>query len=163
LIVVMMGVSGSGKTRIGRLLAESLGWTFVDADDLHPPENIARMTAGTALDDSDREPWLQAIRAELLRLQAEGEDVVLACSALRAAFRRRLTEELRDVRFVHLSGSRELILDRLNSRRGHFMPAELLGSQFEALEIPSDSITVDAGLHPEAIVGTIREALFRMP
>jgi gluconokinase len=157
-IVVVMGVSGSGKTTVGRLLAASLGATFMDADDFHPPENVAKMRAGRALDDADRAPWLARLHEELARHATRDESVVLACSALKIAYRDALSRGL-DVAFVHLAGSREVIGARLASRSGHYMPPSLLDSQFAALESPPDAITVDIDAAPEAIVAHILATL----
>lgn len=159
LVLVVMGVAGSGKTTIGRALAESLGWPFADADDFHPPANIAKMSAGQPLDDTDRAPWLAALRAfidERLRLLAPA---VVACSALKNSYRTQLRADPALVRFIFLHGSRELLLARLQSRRGHFMPPALLDSQLAALEPPPDALTVDIAPPPAAIVATLRAAL----
>lgn len=154
-----MGVAGSGKTSVGRALANALGWPFFDADDFHSPENIATMTRGVALTDVDREPWLAALRALLHKLDAEQRDAVLACSALRAHFRDRLRAAAREVRYVYLRASTELLAQRLAARRGHFMRAELLASQLSTLEEPGDAIAIDAARTPVEIVAEIRTAL----
>jgi gluconokinase len=158
LIVVVMGVSGAGKTTIGKLLAEQLGWVFVDADDFHSAANIEKIRQGTALDEKDREPWLEAIRTAELRWTSERQDVVLACSALRQAYRERL-DIAPEVRFVYLKASRELISQRLLSRRGHFANLLLLASQFDTLEEPHDAFTVAAEKLPGAIAAEIRRRL----
>lgn len=147
MIVVVMGVAGSGKTRIGTMLAGQLGWPFLDADDFHPPANIAKMAAGIPLDDADRIPWLEAIHAKLTKI----ENAVLACSALKERYRQRLGAGL-DVRFVYLRATRELIAARLRERRGHFFAPELIESQFEALEEPGDALVVDAAQAAATIV-----------
>jgi gluconokinase len=159
MIVVLMGVSGSGKSHIGRLLAADLGWPFIEGDDLHPPANIARMASGVPLTDREREPWLEEIRRTLTSLDGAGESAVLACSALRKEFRQRLAEGLSSVRFVFLAGSYELILERLRARRGHFMPPALLRTQFATLEIPEESISIDVSGTPEEIVAQIRSEI----
>lgn len=159
MIIVVMGVAGSGKTRVGRALAERLGWPFFDADDLHPPENIATMSGGVPLTDAEREPWLEALRGLLQRMHAEGRDLVLACSALRARFRERLRDGAGEVRYVYLRADRELLARRLTTREGHFMPAALLDSQLAALEEPEGELTVDAAAPPEEIVEEIRARL----
>jgi gluconokinase len=137
-IIVVMGVAGSGKSTVGALLAQKLGFEFLDADEHHPPENVEKMAAGIALDDQDRWPWLQRLNAELHRR----EDVVLACSALKESYRARLGDGLRCC-FVHLRGSPELIGARLAARQHRYMPASLLASQFAALEPPAHAIDVD--------------------
>ena len=140
--VVLMGVCGCGKTSVGRALADELHWAFLDADDLHPDANVAKMAAGQALDDGDRWPWLDRIAGELARLEARGEHAVLACSALRQRYRDRIAQG-RELRWVYLKGDAQTIEPRLASRSGHFMPASLLASQFEALEEPAGAMIVD--------------------
>lgn len=132
-----MGVSGSGKSTVGLALAERLGWLFVDGDALHPPENVAKMHAGHALNDADRAPWLAAIRARIDAWRAAGTTGVITCSALKRRYRDALIGENTDVSLVYLEGSPALIAGRLAERRGHFMPESLLDSQFAALEPPS--------------------------
>jgi gluconokinase len=158
LIVIVMGVAGVGKTTVGKLLAEQLGWKFVDADDFHSAANTEKIRQGAALDDSDREPWLDVIRTSELRWTSQGQDVVLACSALRHDYREKL-QIAPDVRFVYLKGSRELISERLRSRRGHFANPLLLASQFDTLEEPHDAITVAAEKSLEDVVAEIRTRL----
>ncbi len=145
MIVVMMGVCGCGKTTIGRGVAEALGWSFLDADDFHPPANVAKMASGIPLTDEDRWPWLDRLRDELAAVNRRGEHAVLACSALKRAYRARLAAA-GDVRFVYLKGDRETIAGRLGSREGHYMPASLLDSQLAALEEPDDALVVNAAL-----------------
>ena len=162
MIVVLMGVCGCGKTTVGRPLAQELGWTFVDADDLHPPANVAKMAGGIALTDEDRWPWYDRIVLELRRLADQGRHVVLACSALKQAYRDRLARA-GDVRFVYLKGDAVTIEPRLAGRKGHFMPASLLASQFAALEEPAGAIVVDiaqpAAAQVAAIARVLREEL----
>ena len=146
-----MGVSGCGKTTIGRLLAERLGVSFLDGDDFHPPENTARMRAGLPLEDSHRQPWLERLAAEL----AGRDGVVLACSALKARYRAILAGRGAKPVFIHLSAPPEVIAARLAKRQGHFMPASLLDSQFATLEPPSGAITVDAAAPPESVLAAI--------
>lgn len=151
MILVVMGVSGAGKTTIGTALARALGWPFLDADDYHPPENVAKMAAGIALDDEDRWPWLQKINTKLKR----EENAVLACSALKESYRQRLSAGLRDCRVVYLHGSFELIAERSRARRHRYMPASLLESQFAALEPPANAIRIDVAADPSACVAAI--------
>ncbi len=158
MIVVVMGVCGSGKTTVGRALAAMLHWRFVDADDFHPPANVAKMAQGVPLADADRWPWLDRIVAELKVDQRAGRHVVVACSALRQAYRDRLAQA-GEVRFAYLKGDAASIEPRIAGRSGHFMPASLLASQFATLEEPAEAITVDVA-QPVAIqVGVIASAL----
>jgi gluconokinase len=136
-VLVLMGVSGSGKTTVGALLAGRLGWSAAEADDFHPPGNIAKMRSGMPLDDADRLPWLAAIAAQIDRWRAEGKCGVVTCSALKRRYRDIIVGDRADVRLVFLKGERELIADRLTARLGHFMPPTLLESQFAALEEPT--------------------------
>jgi len=158
MIVVLMGVSGSGKSTVGEALAARLGWRWIDADDLHPPQNVAKMAAGIPLTDDDRGPWLDRIVDALRRATAEGDDVVLACSALKQRYRDRLAQA-GDVRFVHLRGDPQTIAGRLAARRHRYMPATLLESQYAALEAPADAIDVDIGASVEQQVQAIVAAL----
>ena len=159
MIVVVMGVAGSGKTTVGRALAASLGRPFFDADDFHPPENIARMRAGVPLTDADREPWLASLCALIERADAAGEDIVLACSALRARFRDRLRAAANDLRYVYLEAGRDVIARRLAARAGHFMSPDLVASQFANLEEPDDALVVDATRPPQELVAEIERKL----
>jgi gluconokinase len=152
MIVVVMGVSGSGKSVIGSALAERLGWQFFDADDFHPSENLRQMRSGIPLTDADRELWLAHLRDLLERADAATQNVVLACSALRRHFREELHAAARDVRIVYLRGAFELIDGRLRARQGHFMPPELLRSQYEALEEPDDALVIDVIEEPAKVV-----------
>lgn len=138
LVVVMMGVSGSGKTTVASMLAGRLGWAFAEADDFHPPANIAKMHGGTPLTDEDRLPWLRAIAAQIDRWRAARQNGVITCSALKRRYRTIIVGERPEVRLVYLKGDRELIHRRMVARHGHFMPASLLRSQFEALEEPTE-------------------------
>jgi gluconokinase len=148
-----MGVTGAGKTTIGTLLAQKLGWQLADADDFHPAANIEKMSHGVPLDDSDRAPWLAALHHAIERWNAEGRNVVLACSALKRSYR----DELRagPVQFVYLKGSYGLILQRLRARHGHFANESILKGQFADLEGPDDAITVEVDKTPEEIVSEI--------
>jgi gluconokinase len=163
MIIVLMGVAGSGKTTVGRALAARLGCAFFDADDFHPAENIARMHAGVPLTDADREPWLASLCALVERVDAAGEDVVLACSALRARFRARLRAAANDLRYVYLRADRNVIARRLGARAGHFMSADLLGSQFAALEEPDDALVLDASRTPAELAAEIERSLASRP
>ncbi|NPV57268.1 MAG: gluconokinase [Anaerolineae bacterium] len=150
-----MGVSGCGKSAVGRALADELGWRFIDADDVHPPQNIDKMSRGIPLSDADRAPWLDALAALIVRHLELGETGVMACSALKAAYRRRL-QVAAGVHLVYLKGTYELCEARLKSRAGHYMPALLLASQFADLEEPGDALTLDAAQPVEALVAHIR-------
>src|SRR2546425_4121644 len=161
--VVLMGVSGSGKTTVGRSLAAELGWTFLDADDFHSQASIAKMAAGIALTDDDRFPWLDRLAEEIRAETARGRDVVLACSALKQAYRERLAQGARqDLVFVYLKGDATTIEPRLALRSGHYMPASLLASQFAALEEPAGAIVVDIRPTPKAQAAEIAAQLRSM-
>lgn len=163
MIILLMGVAGSGKTTIGKKLAEQLGWSFRDADDFHPRSNIAKMSAGLPLDDADRAPWLAAIRQHIDQCAARGVSAVVTCSALKEKYRALLLRGAPDVRLVHLAGSFDLINERMMARQGHFMKPEMLRSQFEALEAPTDAISVDVAQSPEGVAAEIRERLELLP
>lgn len=156
--LIVMGVSGSGKSTIAEALGEQLGWRFEDGDSFHPKSNVEKMAAGHPLSDEDRWPWLNAIADEIERVCSAGGHVIIACSALKHAYRDVLLRGRSDVRFVFLKGTQELIADRLARRKGHFMPPELLTSQFRTLEPPEPSehvITVEIDASVEAIVDDI--------
>jgi len=159
IVIILMGVSGSGKTTIGARLAQSLGWIFLDADGLHPVQNRDQMSRGIALSDADREPWLDAVRQSIERLLSATTSAVLACSALKRSYRRRIVVDPARVKIVYLKGTKELIAARLRERKGHFMNPELLQSQFDTLEEPHDAIAIDIAASPDAIVATIRDRL----
>ncbi|MBU6461688.1 MAG: gluconokinase [Bradyrhizobium sp.] len=161
-----MGVSGSGKSTIADKLAETLGWTYEDGDKFHPASNVAKMKAGHPLTDEDRWPWLRAIAAEIDRAGKAGEHVVIACSALKRAYRDLLVHGRSDVRIIFLNGTQQLIADRLAKRKGHFMPPDLLPSQFRALEPPAfdeNPVTVSIDASVEAIVADIIHKLGLAP
>jgi carbohydrate kinase (thermoresistant glucokinase family) len=150
-VVVVMGVSGSGKSTVGALLAGHLRWPFEEGDDLHPPENVAKMAAGHALDDDDRAPWLARVRGWIAEREALGEPGIITCSALKRRYRDVLRDEY--VVFVHLDGARDQLLARLRARQGHFMPASLLDSQLADLEPPDpDEQAVRIDIGPSAAV-----------
>ena len=164
--LVVMGVSGSGKTTIADKLAERLNWTFEDADKFHPPSNVAKMSAGQPLTDEDRWPWLRAIAAEIERVCKSRQHAVIACSALKRAYRDILADGRNDVRFVFLKGTQQLIGSRLSSRKDHFMPPGLLASQFGTLEPPGpdeNAVTVSIDASVEAIVDDIQRQLKLCP
>jgi gluconokinase len=154
-IVIVMGVSGAGKTTIGEALAKEMGWRFLDADDYHPPENVAKMAAGQPLDDEDRWPWLERINSILRREQ----DAVLACSALKESYRKRLSQAVKRVEWVYLHGDFELIQSRMAQRRHRYMPDALLRSQFETLEPPPRAIAVNIAADVPACVAAIAARL----
>ena len=156
--IVVMGVSGAGKSTIAAMLAVRLGWAYEDADWFHPQSNVERMHSGNALTDEDRWPWLQGVAAWIEATRATGGHGVIACSALKRAYRDVLVAGRRDVRIVYLKGERELIARRITMRHGHFMPASLLDSQLAALEEPSEEerpIVVSVDAHPGEIVEVI--------
>lgn len=159
-VYVVMGVSGSGKSTVGKLIAEKLGAQFAEGDSFHPPENVEKMRHGHPLDDNDRAPWLAAMAAAIRDWNARGETVVLSCSALK----RRYRDVLRtggDVRFIHFAGDKALIAKRLANRKGHYMPASLLDSQFAALEPPGadEAITVGIDGTPAEIAARVLDLL----
>jgi len=160
-IVIIFGVSGAGKTTIGKLLAEELGWRFLEADDFHPRANVEKMRRGVPLTDEDRWPWLENLRQLIKRSLEAGENAVLACSALKRAYRERLRVS-DEVKFVFLRGDYAVIQKQLRQRRGHFMNPELLRSQFTDLEEPKpdeDALTIELGRTPEEIVKEIKAKL----
>ena len=161
-ILLLMGVSGSGKTTVGEMLAECLGWRFLEGDTLHPPANVEKMRAGIPLDDTDRLPWLAAVAGRIDIWRGQEASGIVACSALKRAYRDILIGARENVGLVHLRGSRDLIGARLAARQGHFMPAALLDSQFATLEAPGPDeqpIIVDADASPAAIVTRIMDAI----
>jgi carbohydrate kinase (thermoresistant glucokinase family) len=156
--LVVMGVAGSGKSTIGEALGQRLAWRYEDGDSFHPAANVAKMSAGQPLTDEDRWPWLEAIAAEIECCRQAGEHIIIACSALKRAYRKVLVHGQTDVRMVYLNGSHDLIADRLGHRKGHFMPPGLLDSQFATLEPPSSDelpITVAIDAPVEVIVDHI--------
>jgi gluconokinase len=160
--IIVMGVSGSGKSTIGALLAEALGWPFADADGFHPAANVAKMAAGQPLTDEDRWPWLDAIATHIGASRTAEQPVVVACSALRRAYRERLRAGHGDLIFLHLAGAPEVIATRQAARQGHFMPPSLMASQFATLEDPAeeaDAVTVSVQASPHEVVGNILSSL----
>jgi len=160
--LIVMGVSGSGKSTVGENLAKRLGWIYEDADQFHPASNIAKMSAGLALTDDDRWPWLKAIAAEIDRVCAADERLVVGCSALRRVYRDVLVHGRTDVRLIYLDGTQEMIADRLGRRTGHFMPPGLLTSQFKTLEPPTADehpLTVSIDAPVEAVVDDVLRQL----
>ena len=153
MIVLVMGVAGAGKSTLGADLARRLGWPFVDADDHHPPRNVAKMASGIPLEDADRWPWLDLLNGKLKANSSNS--LILACSALKESYRRRLLDGVPDVRIVYLQGSFELIAARMATRRHRYMPASLLESQFAALEPPAGAIAIDVAAEPGRCVDAI--------
>ena len=158
MIVIVMGVEGAGKTTVGRLLAEQLGWEFADADDYHSKSNIEKIRHGIPLNDEDRRPWLQQLRAQIEQWISQKRNAVLACSALKRSYRDELTVGP-EVRFVYLHGSAELIAQRLRARHGHFANENILASQFADLEEPEMGLRVNIAQTPELIAAEIRRKL----
>ncbi len=159
MIVIVMGVTGAGKTTVGREFAKSLGWEFHDGDELHSEESKRKMHRGMALDDADRAPWLAAIRKLIQGMLVEGRNGVVACSALKQSYRDEIVLDPESVKVVYVKGSKEVIAERLRHRGGHFMNPDLLQSQFDTLEEPRDAIVVDVSMAPEAIVREMRTRL----
>ena len=157
--IVLMGVSGCGKTRIGEALTQTMGWPFYDGDDYHPKANIDKMSQGMPLNDDDRQPWLEELYKIIREHLDRGIDVIVSCSALKAKYRETLRGDLETVRFVHLAGSAEVIYERLQHRNGHFMKAEMLQSQFADLEIPQDALSVSIDQPVNKVVAEIVEKL----
>jgi gluconokinase len=158
MIILITGVTGSGKSTIGRLLAAQLQWQFYEGDDFHPSVNTEKLKRGVPLDDEDRLPWLTAIRDTIRAAISRGEDAVIACSALKESYRRMLRVNA-EVVLIHLQANPELIEERLRHRTGHFMSPALIQSQFETLEEPEAALQIDADLNPGKIVGLIRNRL----
>ena len=159
MIIIIMGVSAAGKTTIGKLLAQDLCWHFYEGDDYHPPSNVEKMSSGIPLTDDDRWPWLDSLRRLIDRLISDGRNAVIACSALRQAYRDRLQQGNKEVVFIYLKGDYGLIRTRLEDRQEHFMNADLLESQFRTLEEPESATTLEVGQEPETIVRVVKENL----
>lgn len=154
MVFIVMGVSGCGKTTVGKMLADKLHQPFYDADDFHPPENVKKMGSGKPLNDDDRKPWLENL-ANQIKEWNNNSGAILACSALKESYRCLLISKSKDVQFVYLKGDRDTILKRMKARQGHYMPPELLDSQFEALKEPDSSITVSIDKTPKELVREI--------
>jgi gluconokinase len=159
MVILIMGVSGSGKTTIGQMLAAQLNWQFQDADDLHSPANIEKMHQGIPLTDADRRPWLRSIRSAIDRSLDTNTNLILACSALKAEYRQDLDLGAARVKFVYLKGSIELIQQRLKQRKGHFMNPDLVKSQFADLQEPDEAIVIEIDRSPAEIVHQIATEL----
>ena len=158
MIILLMGVTASGKSTVGKRLALELGWRFLEGDDFHSPENVEKLRQGEPLNDEDRKPWLEAIRGAIGTAIDRGENAVIACSALKKPYRRML-QVSEQVIFVYLKATIPLIQERLKRRVGHFMNPNLIQSQFDALEEPEDGLQIDAGSTPAKIVQVIRNKL----
>lgn len=159
MVILIMGVAGSGKTTVGEKLAATLGWKFLDADEVHPPANIAKMAAGHPLTDKDRAPWLAALRARIDDFLHRNVSAVVTCSALKERYREVLLSGTEEVKLVHLQGSPELLRARLRGRVGHFMAPGMLDSQLAELEPPKNALVLDVVHSPEELVETIRKRL----
>ena len=159
MIVILMGVSGVGKTTIGQVLSEKLGWPLFDADEFHSPASIEKMRNGIPLEDADRWPWLDRMNAMIVEKEGRGDSVLLACSALKQAYRDRLAKGTADLRWIYLKGSFDLIRKRLEARKGHYMKAGLLESQFATLEEPGNALAIDIDGTPDAIADFILRQL----
>jgi gluconokinase len=158
MIILLMGVTASGKSTVGKRLALELGWRFLEGDDFHSPENIEKLRQGEPLNDEDRKPWLEAIRGAIRAAIDRGENAVVSCSALKEPYRRML-QVSEQVIFVYLKATIPLIEERLKRRVGHFMNPNLIQSQFDTLEEPEEALQIDAGLTPDEIIEVIRSRL----
>ena len=159
MIILVMGVSGSGKTTIGKQLADSLQWEFSDGDSFHSPENVEKMRRGIPLTEVDRQPWLQAMQRAIAQWLQADKNVVLACSALKESYRQLLIVDKTRIKLVYLKGSYQLIQKRLQERKNHYMSEKLLNSQFDVLEEPADAIDIDITAPTPVIIQTIKTAL----
>jgi gluconokinase len=159
MVLILLGTMGCGKTAIGLVLAERLGWPFYDADDFHPKDNVEKMRAGIALTDEDRKIWLETLHGKIQGWLERGQNTILACSALKQAYRDALGVNQTTVRTIYLKGSYDLIRQRIEGRHHPYMAKDLLKSQFDTLEEPTDGLCVDISPPPETIVNTILENL----
>lgn len=159
MIILLMGVSGSGKTTIGNQLSNDLKWDFIDGDGLHPQANIDKMSHGIALTDDDRKPWLETIRSLIQHGLENNKNFVLACSALKASYRSQLKQDSDQVKIVYLKASEAVLQERMQHRQGHFMPPSMLHSQLETLEEPTDAIALQSDQPVEQIVAQICQAI----
>ena len=159
MLIIITGVSGVGKTTIGKLLSENMGWAFYEGDDYHSNVNLAKMKNRTPLTDEDRWPWLDALRTKISEIVLREENAILSCSALKESYRMHLRSGLRDIVLVYLQADYQLIRNRISERVGHFMNADLLASQYSDLEEPRNAIIVDAALEPMAIISYLKRAL----
>ncbi len=159
MVIVLMGVTGSGKTTVGEQLAQQLGWAYYDADDFHPEANVCKMASGTPLTDADRWPWLEVLSEAIEHWLRAEQGAILGCSALKQSYRDLLVGGRPGVQIVHLKGPKALIARRLKTRQHRYMPASLLDSQFATLEEPHDALSVDIGPAPAAIAAFIRTVL----
>lgn len=163
MIAILMGVSGAGKTTIGQILSRQLGWPLFDADEFHSAASIEKMRSGIPLDDADRWPWLDRMNTMIRQKETQGESVLLACSALKQVYRDRLSKGATEIRWIYLKGSFDLIRERLEARKGHYMKAGLLESQFAALEEPLDALSIEIDNAPNAIADSILRQLQALP
>ncbi len=161
MIIILMGVSGAGKTTIGKLLANELGWSFHEGDEFHPKANIEKMEKGIPLTDGDREQWLHSLRGLINSLVSQSQDAAIACSALKQTYRDELEKGVEDIYFIYLKGNYDLIEQRLKERSGHYMKAGLLKSQFDTLEEPGGVLVVDVGQEPAVLVGIIKQSIHK--
>jgi gluconokinase len=159
MICILMGVSGAGKSTIGQLVGQHLGWQFYDGDRFHPPENIAKMSSGIPLDDRDRLPWLLALQNLIEKTRHDNTHAIIACSALKQSYRQLLQGEQQDILWVYLKGSYDRLWQRIQQRQNHYMKAEMLRSQLESLEEPTDAVVIEISSTPEAIAAQIVELL----
>lgn len=163
MIILLMGVAGSGKTTVGRMLAERLRWSYYEADDFHPPANKQKMGAGIPLNDEDRAPWLGAIHHAMQECATQNRPSIFTCSALKARYREVLSAGLPQLKWVFLHAPRDVLLERLQHRSGHYMKASMLDSQFAALETPTDALAIDVRHPPEEIVDLVLRRLQPVP